>query len=409
MKRRELIQNLAALGLLPQLGLLDVLLSPRALANTMATRSKAKKSLVVIFQRGAVDGLSMLAPYGDSNYNKQLRPSIGLSTDKLIKLDSYFGLNPALASFKPLWDAGHLSVLQQVGSPSPSRSHFDSQDYMESGTPDVKSTDSGFLARAAQNIGAVSGLKLTSLSVQPNLPRIISGDKTALSFDNLGSFAIRGFGTPPTSGAGFEGFFDSALDEVLKGQNKNSVSLLGDFAKAKEVKLSQDFPKGQMSNHLKDIAKVIKSGIYIPFIVTEVGGWDTHVNQGNEEGSLSNRLRDFSGAIAAFTNELGPKLEDVTIITVTEFGRTVKENGNKGTDHGHGSCFFVINGNLRPKHIVANWKDLKKENLFEERDVPVTTDFRDVFSEILSTQLNVHDFKEIFPNFKPGKKLGLYS
>lgn len=404
MKRRELIHKLAALGVLPYVGAFEFL-GHKAYAEALLKR---KKTLVVIFQRGAVDGLSMVSPLGDSYFNKEIRPNIILPSDQMIKLDSYFGLSPAMSSFKPLWDKGLLSVVQQVGSHSGSRSHFDSQDYMESGTPDKKSTEDGFLARAAQLFPQHETAKITSLSVQPNLPRSISGDSTSLSFNDLNSFSIKGFGSNKGSSSdGFEAFFETALDEVLKGQNKNSLNLLEDFAKAKKVTLKQEYPKGQLAPRLKDIAKIIKSDIYIPFIVTESGGWDTHVNQGNEKGTLSNRLKEFSDSIAAFVNEIGSKIEDVTIITITEFGRTVRENGNRGTDHGHGSCFFVINGNVKPKNIIANWKDLKKENLYEERDLPVTTDFRDIFSEILRTQFSFNDLSKVFPDHKI-KKTGLY-
>ena len=373
---------------------------------------KKQKSLIVIFQRGAVDGLSMVSPIGDSYYNKDIRPNIILPSDQIIKLNSYFGLSPALSSFKDLWDKGLLSVVHQVGSPSLSRSHFDSQDYMETGTPDKKSTEDGFLARSAKYLPNYDKTKVSSLSIQPNLPRSIAGDMKALSFSDLNSFAIRGFGSPQTTaaaagGSGFESFFETALDEVLKGQNKDSLSLLGDFAEAKKITLTKEFPKSQLSPRLRDIAKIIKSGIYIPFMVTEMGGWDTHINQGNEKGALANKLKEFSEAISTFVEEIGPKIQDVTIVTITEFGRTVRENGNQGTDHGHGSCFFVINGNLKSKNIIANWKDLKKENLFEERDLPVTTDFRDVFSDILRTQFTINDLSGVFPEFK-SKKLNLY-
>lgn len=404
MKRRELIQKLAALGVLPYIGVFD-LLGAQAYAEAL---KKRKKTLLVIFQRGAVDGLSMVSPLGDSYFNKDLRPNIILPTDQLIKLDSFFGLSSAMSSFKSLWDKGQLTVIQQAGSHSSSRSHFDSQDYMETGTPDKKSTEDGFLARAAALFPDHEKAKITSLSVQPNLPRSISGDSKSLSFNDLNSFSIKGFGNSNTTASdGFEAFFETALDEVLKGQNKNSLNLLEDFAKAKKISLKEDYPKGQLAPRLKDIAKIIKSDIYIPFIVTESGGWDTHINQGNEKGTLANKLKEFSDSITAFVNELGPRIEDVTIITVTEFGRTVRENGNRGTDHGHGSCFFVINGNLKSKNIIANWKDLKKENLYEERDLPVTTDFRDVFSEILKTQFSLSDLSKVFPDYKVNK-LGLY-
>lgn len=399
MNRRELLLQMSALGLLSAVP---------GWGQAAVKRAKKNKTLVLIFQRGAVDGLSMVSPFGDSHFNAEIRPSLFVPQDKLIHLNSYFGLHPAMIDFKNLWDKNLLSVVHQVGSPSTSRSHFDSQDFFESGTPDVKKTEDGFLSRAAKSLPDYAHLKLAGLSVQPSLPRSIMGEKKSLSFDNLNSFNIRGI-SPIGNGSGFEDFFETALDEVLKGQNKNSVAMLESFSEIKKLKLETEFPKGQLSLRLQDVAKIIKSGMQIPFVVTEVGGWDTHVNQGGEDGALAKKLQEFSASIAAFVTELGPKIEDVTVITVTEFGRTVKENGGKGTDHGHGSCYFVIDSALKRKNIVTNWKDLKKENLYEERDLPVTTDFRTVFSEILCKKFDIKDLKSVFPDFKGPAKAGIFT
>lgn len=410
MKRRDFLNHTAVLGVLPYLNWADAFMS----LGSAAEIQKSKKTLVVIFQRGAADGLSVLSPIGDAYFNQDLRPNIMADRDKMLKLDSYFALHPAMEGFKQLWDRGMLTPIHQVGSPSASRSHFDSQDYMESGTPDLKSTEDGFMARAGHLLKLSPAPKLNSLAVQANIPRMISGDAHTLSFSRLNQFDIKGFKVSDSSTAkaggqvGFESFFESALDEVLQGHSQDTVSLLGEFEKARKIELKNDFKKGQLANRLGDMAQVIKSGLYIPFMVTEVGGWDTHVNQGSDEGQLASRLKEFSEAITKFVDELGDKMADVTIVTVTEFGRTVKENGSKGTDHGHGSCHFVINGQLKPKNIIADWKDLKAANLYEGRDLPVTTDYRDIFSTVLRSQFGLNDMSQVFPGFKPNPRLKIY-
>ncbi|MGZ3692520.1 MAG: DUF1501 domain-containing protein [Pseudobdellovibrio sp.] len=414
MKRRDFLKQAGLLGVLPYLNWSETFLSHSALAETLKKAKAANKTLIVVFQRGAVDGLSMLSPIGDKNYNTDIRPSLYINPQQMLKLDSYFALHPSLGGLKNLWDKGMLTALHQVGSPSTSRSHFDSQDYFEMGTPDVKNTENGFLTRAVNEMKNTGDLKLTSLSVQTNLARMISGDRKSLAFNDLNRFSIKGFGPVPSNntgtspGNGFESFFETALDEVMKGQNKNSISLLQEFGEAQKVKIENEFPKGGFSNHLKDIARVIKSGLYIPFIVTEVGGWDSHRDQGNEKGQLANRLKEFGDSINAFVEALGPKMQDVTLVTVTEFGRTVKENGSKGTDHGHGSCYFVVGQNLKPKSIHADWKELKNENLYEGRDLPVNTDFREVFADVLETNFAIKDFSKIFPGYTAKKKLKMF-
>lgn len=381
-------------------------------ASIIKPAQSSKKTIVVIFQRGAADALAMLSPVGDSNFNKSLRPNLFIDPSQMLKADSYFSFHPALGGFKSLWDRGLLTAVHQVGSPSNSRSHFDAQDFFESGTPDKKSTDDGFLARALPLLSTQP--QILALSVQPALARMIAGSSKSVSFSDLSKFSVRGLGSATVKNApDFEAFFDSALEEVLNGRHENSSQILNDFGKAQDYKLSDKWQKAQLKGplapRLRDIAKIIKSDMNIPFIVTESGGWDTHNNQGAEQGQLANRLKEFSDTIYAFVEELGPKISDVTVVVVSEFGRTARENGSRGTDHGHGSCYYVIGGGLKPKSVHTNWLDLKKQNLFEERDLPVTTDYREVFSNLLNHQFGLKDFSQVFPNWTSLKKLNLFS
>lgn len=409
MKRRNFLKSTAALTGLTYTGITIPFMPQNLLA---AKLGKANKTLVVIFQRGAADALSMFSPMGDKHYNKEMRPNLYIPADQMLKADSYFSFHPALTGFKSLWDKGLLTAVPLVGSPSNTRSHFDAQDYFESGTPDIKSTDTGFLSRASEGFVNYEQQKISALSVQPGLARMISGGVKSLSFSELSRFSIQGLGSLSSKNAkGFEDFFDEALDEVIKGRTQNSTDMLQAFAQAGKIQLQQQWgslKRNQLGNRLQDVAKIIKADMDIPVIVTEMGGWDTHNNQGGAQGQLAGKLKDFSDSITMFVNELGPKINDVTIVTVSEFGRTVNENGSRGTDHGHGSCYFVINGKLKPKNIAGQWKDLKNENLYDGRDLPVTTDFREVFHEIISHEFAIKNFDQIFPNWKSKDKLKLF-
>lgn len=380
------------------------LLSSFGLASTISVKNR--KTLVVIFQRGAVDALSMILPHGDRSYNKELRPNLHIGVAESLMLDSYFSLHPALGGLKKIWDQGALGIILQVGSPSKTRSHFDAQDFMESGTPDIKSTEEGFLVRATELFKIKSSLN--HLAIQTNLPRFFSGSQTALAVSEIAKFQIRGLGKTSLKGKGFEDFFEVAVDEVLKGKPSQAVDLLDRFKKINEIKNNVTYPNSALARRLKDVARVIKSDLHVPLMATEAGGWDTHRNQGVLNGNLNNLLKDFGDSISAFVQDLGPHLDDVTILTVSEFGRTVKENGTKGTDHGHGTSFFIIDKELKPKTIFGKWSDLTPGNLYEERDIPVTTDFREVFAAILKKKFLINDFTKIFPKYQVNEKTRLF-
>ena len=376
----------------------------------VAPRPSNAKVLVVIFQRGAVDGLAMVPPIGDSYYTKQIRPTLHLG-DSAIALDGLFGLNPALAALGPFWNDGRLAVIHEVGSPDATRSHFDAQDFMESGTPGVKSTEDGFLNRALLAmpvIAATPKTPLKAVAVQPNLPRSLWGSSGAIAMNSIKEFSSSGALTRSGVEGGFESLYDSAMDEALKGAGQETFAAIKTLGSLPDSPAASQYPKGPLGKRLAEIAKLIRGQVGVRLAVTDCGGWDTHQHQGGAKGQLATRLQDFSGAIAAFANDLGPLMNDVCLVTITEFGRTVKENGNGGTDHGHGSVMFVLGGNVRGKRVVSNWKSLAEQNLYEGRDLPVTTDFRDIWSEILEKQLGLTASSSVFPGFWVGPRHGLF-
>ena len=347
-----------------------------------AATTKVKKALVAIFQRGAVDGLNVVVPYGEKAYY-DARPTIAIPREAVLGLDGFFGLHPSLASIVPYFKDRSLAFVHAVGSPDSTRSHFDAQDFMESGTPGVKSTEDGFLSRALTTKRAQSPLRAVALG--PALPRILSGSANAVAMTNIAQFGVRG-------GIGeFESMYPDAFEasRILKAADPQKL----------QPENGAMYPSTPLGNALKQIAQLIKSDVGLEVAFTDVGGWDTHAGEGGSQGQLANNLRQFSNAIAAFTCDLGSLMGDVVLVTMSEFGRTVRENGNRGTDHGHANFMLVIGGGVKGGKVYGTWPGLT--NLYENRDLAITTDFRDVFGELLTKQLRVASLKSVFPNYDP--------
>ena len=347
-----------------------------------AATTKGKKALVAIFQRGAVDGLNVVIPYGEKAYY-DARPTIAIPREAVLGLDGFFGLHPSLASIVPYFKDRSLAFVHAVGSPDSTRSHFDAQDFMESGTPGVKSTEDGFLSRALTTKKVQSALRAVALG--PALPRILSGSANAVAMTNIAQFGVRG-------GIGeFESMYPDAFEasRILKAADPQKL----------QPENGAMYPSTPLGNALKQIAQLIKSDVGLEVAFTDVGGWDTHAGEGGSQGQLANNLRQFSNAIAAFTCDLGSLMGDVVLVTMSEFGRTVRENGNRGTDHGHANFMLVIGGGVKGGKVYGTWPGLT--NLYENRDLAITTDFRDVFSELLTKQLGVASLKSVFPNYDP--------
>lgn len=372
-----------------------------------AATTKGKKVLVAIFQRGAVDGLNVVVPYGEQAYF-DARPSIaiprpGAGDGAAIDLDGFFGVHPSLASVVPYFKDKSLAFVHAVGSPDNTRSHFDAQDFMESGTPGVKATEDGFLSRALAAKKIESPLRAVALS--PALPRILSGNAGAVALSNVSQFGIRGGAASVALSDSFESMYAEAVAGTLGGTAKESFDAARILKTADPQKLQPGngalYPNNQLGNALKQIAQLIKSNVGLEVAFTDVSGWDTHAGEGGAQGQLANNLRQFSDAIAAFTRDLGSRMGDVVLVTMSEFGRTVRENGNRGTDHGHANFMLVVGGGVKGGKVYGQWPGLGAEQLFENRDLAITTDFRDVFGELLTKQLAVASMKTVFPKYEP--------
>ena len=388
-----------------------------AQSRKLWTPYKKNKILICIFQRGAMDGLMAVTPFTDS-YLQKARPNLFMSASKsankpLIDLDGRFGLHPSMNAFENLFREKRLAIVHGVGSPNNTRSHFDAQDYMESGTPFNKGTDSGWLNRAVGLLGHEAATPFQAVSFTTSLPRSFYGEKPAVAISNLQDFAIQMRGNPMatnTAAKSFEELYDKTSSELLNKTGKESFEAMK-ILKTADVKNYKPangavYPVSPLGNSLRQIAQLIKMDVGLEIAFAECGGWDTHYNQGTEIGTFSRNVADLSTAITAFWIDLGTYQDDVDVMTMTEFGRTVAQNGSNGTDHGRGSCMFIVGNDINGGKVHGKVPELSIENREDGRDLPVTTDFRAVFSEVATAHLKIKDNGKLFPEWK-GEKIGV--
>ncbi|MBC8053479.1 MAG: DUF1501 domain-containing protein [Sphingobacteriaceae bacterium] len=377
-----------------------------------------KKILVCIFQRGAMDGLMAVTPFTDQ-YLKAARPTLFMSATKtgnnrpLIDLDGRFGLHPSMSAFEPMFREKRMAIVHGIGSPNSTRSHFDAQDYMESGTPFNKGTASGWLNRAVGLLGHEAATPFQAVSLTSSLPRAFYGENPAVAISNLQDFNIQMRGNQ--SGANmaaksFEDLYDQTSSGLLKDTGKESFEAIKMLQKTdtKNYKPANGavYPLTALGNSLKQIAQLIKMNVGLEVAFAESGGWDTHFNQGTDTGIFARNVNDLSNSIMAFWTDMGTLQDDVTVMTMTEFGRTVKQNGTGGTDHGRASCNFILGNDVKGGMVHGKVNPLSVENLEDGRDLAVTTDFRSVFSEVADKHLKINNDKVLFPDWK-GDQIGV--
>ena len=379
---------------------------PRVFLRSAAAAQGArrKKTLVVAFQRGACDGLNTVVPYGEDAY-RSLRPTIAIppprggGAEAALDLDGFFGLHPALEPLLPLWREKSLAVVHAIGSPDSTRSHFDAQDYMESGTPGVKSTDDGWMNRCLQAGAGREASPFRGVSLTPTLPRALAGRAPAVAMASLQQFGLRG-GSDTAAARMFEDMYAGGARDVVHGTGQETFEAI-DFLKKADPSRYQPANGarygGRYGDALKQVAQLVKADVGVELAFTEIGGWDHHAAEGGVQGQLAARLRELGGALAAFHQDLGDRMQDVVLVTLTEFGRTVRENGTRGTDHGHASVSFVMGGEVRGGKVHGRWPGLGSGALYEGRDLALTTDFRDLLAELLARHLGAGDLARVFP------------
>jgi uncharacterized protein (DUF1501 family) len=375
------------------------------------------KRLVVIFQRGAADGLNIVVPHSEAQYYA-MRPTINIPRKAVLDLDGHFGLHPSLASFQPLWQQGHLAIVHAAGSPDTTRSHFDAQDFMETGTPGVKATEDGWLNRSLHNLpGSKSATPpqtsaFRAIALGSSVPRILSGVEPTVAMNNINDFSVGGKSSKPSPAAtAFEAMYDHSSDTLLHGTGEETFDAVKMLKTADPGKYTPaagvNYPKGRFGDSLRQLAQLIKANLGVQVAFADIGGWDHHVNEGATEGQLANVLGDFSQSLAAFWTDLGDLGEDTVVVTMSEFGRTARENGNRGTDHGHANAMFILGGPVKGGKVYGRWPGLDQSQLYEGRDLALTTDFRQVIGEAVARHMGNKDLANVFPGYdnQPGKFL----
>jgi uncharacterized protein (DUF1501 family) len=407
MTRRVFLKNGSA-------ALVSLGFTPVFIARTAEAAQARQKILVAIFQRGAVDGLNMVVPFGDRAYYGA-RASIAIprpgGANTAIDLDGFFGFHPRMAPLAPWFKDGHLAIVHACGSHDDTRSHFDAQDYMESGTPGRKSTRDGWMNRylhARDHAERSSPFRAVALTQA--LPRTLQGTAPALAIGQLGQFGIRAGMDSDTMASGFASQYAQAADALLGSTGREAFDAMKMLREANPAGYSPangaEYPGSGFGQAMRQIAQVIRADLGLEVAFAELGNWDHHANEGGAQGQLANRLDDFASGIAAFARDLGDRMADVVVVTMSEFGRTVRENGNRGTDHGHGNAMLVLGGNVKGGKVYGRWPGLEREQLYEGRDLAITTDFRDVFAECVTGHLGAKDISTIFPGHAYGRPLG---
>jgi uncharacterized protein (DUF1501 family) len=400
------------------LALVSLGFAPEFLARTVAAAGPTRRRvLVTVFQRGAVDGLNMVVPFGERDYYSS-RPTIaiappGRDTQCALDLDGFFGLHPRLAPLKALYDARQLAIVHACGSPDGTRSHFDAQDYMETATPGVKSTPDGWLNRYLHVKEHEAQTPFRAVALAPQLPRAMQGLAPALAIGQIDRFGIRAGQASDMVQSSFESEYAAAADRVLHSTGREAFEAIRMLKQADPSRYTPEngaeYPRSAYGDALRQIAQLVKAEVGLEIAFAESGNWDHHVNEGAAIGQLAVRLDDFARGIAALVRDLGDRMQDVVILTMSEFGRAVAENGNRGTDHGHGNAMMVIGGSVRGGRVYGRWPGLAREQRYEGRDLAVTTDFRAVFDEVVRGHLGLTDTRTVFPRFKAPAPLGLFT
>ncbi len=375
--------------------------SPAWFVLSRKERGKGAPTLVVIYLRGGADMLNMVVPHRDSRYYA-VRPTIGIrKEDGLIDLDGKFGLHPGLAALAPFFTDGSMIPVLNVGSHHPTRSHFDAQDFMERGAPGMRTVHNGWLNRylqATRSKGETSSFRAVGL--QGLLPRSLRGEFPVLAVPNNVD-KRRGEKTLDM----FDDFYAEGQESSdIVDSGRNTIDALRRFQEIVGTRRGRSrsrYPDSSLGRGLQSIAKVINADAGLEIAGIDYDGWDHHANQGGAAGTQRNMMETLSQGLAAFAADLGEKLDHTMVLTMTEFGRTVRENGNNGTDHGHGGGMFVLGGGVKGGKVAGRWSGLGDETLYQGRDLPVTTDFRDVMAGSLKHLFGFKPSSDFFPGHAP--------
>jgi uncharacterized protein (DUF1501 family) len=362
-------------------------------------------TLVVVFLRGAADVLNMVVPHGEDAYY-QLRPSLGIprpddskarSTERALDLDGFFGLHPSMGSLLDEWQSEHLAIIHACGAPDESRSHFKAMELMERGVDDERGPASGWIGRhlATLNTGNSSPLRAVGMGTRPQ--RSLSGSVPVSALRSIADFHLGG---DPRALQQMRLALNTVYQDDVLGQD--TLSILDTLQKLDPANYqSPHYPDSEFGLALKQTAMLIKAEVGLEVSAIDVGGWDTHFAQGSTAGLMPNLMKDLAEGLAAFHADMFDHMNSLTTVTMSEFGRRASENGSLGTDHGHGSMMMVLGGNVLGGKVHGQWPGMREGQLIGPGDLAVTTDYRDVLSEVLVKRLNNPATDEIFPDYEP--------
>jgi len=392
---------------------LPVLPARRAfLRNLLFLPEPSPSPLVVIFLRGAMDGLNTVVPYRDDDY-RRLRPVLALpapdgkapASRSVLDLDGTFGLHPALEPLLPLWREGRMAVVHAVGSDDRTRSHFEAQDQVEHGSGAGQVISGGWIGRHLRARGR-SGAALQALAFGETIPESLRGAPTAGAVRSLDEVRLA---SPSGDEAGLERAL-AALHrdgpDLVRVSGRETLALLRRVQDIRsDASLAKtEFPADDFGRALSQVSRLLKAGVGLEAACVDLGGFDTHFGQGGLDfglaGGLAGPLSSLGAGLAALAKDLGPRLEETTVVVLTEFGRRAYENTALGTDHGSASAMFLLGGGLRGGKVLGKWPGLAKGNLFEESDLAVTTDYRSVLAEVLAKRCGPTDLGAVFPGFE---------
>lgn len=408
--RRDFLKTMTSAGAVGISRALFPSWMPR-LAFRPALQSPPGDVLVAIFLRGGIDGLSAVVPFGDGAHYYDARPTQAVAEpgggpSAALDLNGYFGLHPALAPLHEIYKSGGLGIVHATGLTDPSRSHFDAMQFMEYGTPGSKTSGTGWIGRHLKSAAWQNDSPFRAVGMGAMMPTSLRGPVSALSLRSIADFHLKGRADElrkaqqvlaqlytveaPT------GMLDSQAGLVFETvdllQSMNAV----DYVPANGAEYPQDEYGFGMG--LKQIAQLIKAGVGLEVACIDLGGWDTHENQGTQDGYFAELLGVLGRGLSAFYTDLQDRMGGVSVVTMSEFGRRVAENASNGTDHGHGNFMMLMGGGVKGGQVYADWPTLAPEAL-NDGDLAITTDYRDVLAEILTKRLNNPALDQVFPNF----------
>jgi len=379
------------------------------LAFTPAQSTSRGDLLVVVFLRGAADGLNMIVPHGEASYYR-LRPSLAIprpddrraaSSRRTIDLDGFFGLHPALQPLLPAWQAEHLAVVHACGAPDESRSHFKAMELMERGVDSESGPASGWIGRHLATLDNSNGSPLRAIGVGELIQRSLRGIVPASALRSISDYRLAGNQKRTEQ-------LRNALSAMYQGPDaihqtgQRTIEILDALQSLnpqQEIATKElTYPEGEFGRGLRQVALLVKAEVGLEAAALDLGGWDTHFAQGGASGLMANLLNQLGRGLAAFYADMQDFIDRMSVVVMTEFGRRVTENGSLGTDHGHGSALLLLGGNVRGRLVHGNWPGLEAEQLVGSGDLAVTTDYRDVLGELCLKRLNNPALEQIFPD-----------